>query len=49
MFFVLRSTRATATMPGGSAPRSVPGSEILKDGTFVKSILPRAAIAVGRR
>ena len=49
MFFVLRSTRATATMPGGSALLPGHGSGILTDGTFVKSILPKAVIANGLR
>src|SRR5579875_18876 len=40
MLLVLRSTRATATMPGGSAALPGNGSGILTDGTFIGSILP---------
>ena len=39
MIFVARSTRATATMPGGSParPRNTGG---ITDGNFIESILP---------
>src|ERR1700736_3905451 len=36
MLFVLRSTRATATMPGGSPALPRIGSGILTDGTFIE-------------
>src|SRR5712691_6955682 len=36
MFFVLRSTRATATMPGGSPALPRNSSGILTDGTFIE-------------
>ena len=42
MLFVRRSTRATATMPGGSPalPRNTGG---ITDGNFIESILPEPA------
>ena len=40
MFLVLRSTRATATMPGGSSALPRRCSGFLTDGTFIHSILP---------
>lgn len=47
MLFVLRSTRATATMPGGSPALPQNGSGILTDGTFIGSILPELSDPAG--
>src|SRR6516165_9808720 len=46
MIFVARSTRATATMPGGSParPRNTGG---ITDGNFIESILPERLSVAG--
>ena len=47
-FFVRRSTRATATIPGSSSAPPLNGSGILTESTFIDSIRTYRDIAGGR-